>query len=186
MRKSDLFLQIFIFGLTAAIVSLLVLRFYPSKAIKSLRGEDTNPSPISTAPGSNKEIHPPSAISIPAIPLNLPVAAGVIQNNKWTLYDDKVSWLSTSEPPGRGNVILYGHNRKGLLGDLDRLKVGEEIIIASDGKKYIYEVSQTRRVRPDEVDVIISDKNQLTIYTCDGSFDERRLVVFAYPKEESI
>lgn len=185
MLKSEFFLQIFIFGLSAAIVALLVIRLYPTKTIKYLRG-DINPTPVVASVGSQAELHPPSAIFIPSITLNLQVAPGIVQNNKWTLYDDKISWLSTSEPPGHGNVILYGHNRKGLFADLDRLEVGEEIMVESDSKNYVYQVSESRRVRPDEVDVIISDKNQLTLYTCDGSFDERRLVLFAYPKPESI
>lgn len=186
MRKSDLLLQIAIFGLSAATVSLITFRFYPTDAIKKLKGEEINPRPHVAAQSAKTIYPPPSSISIPSISLNLTVAPGVVQNNKWTLYEDKISWLSTSEPPGRGNVILYGHNRKGLFGELDRLEIGEEITIVSGSKNYVYQIYESRRVRPNEVDVIISDKNQLTLYTCDGSFDERRLVLFAFPKPELI
>lgn len=116
--------------------------------------------------------------------LDLSVAPGIVKNNQWTLFDDKISWLATSEAPGSGkNVILYGHNRHLLFGDLDKLKIGEEIIVKNSNDTFTYTVWEMRKVLPEEVDVIISPKNQLTLYTCDGSFDERRLIVIAYPKE---
>lgn len=131
-----------------------------------------------------KRTSPPASIVVPTLDLDLPVAPGIVKNNQWTLYDDKISWLATSEPPGSGkNVILYGHNRPLLFGKLDRLQVGEEItVIDNSGVVFTYTVAQRRKVLPEDVDVIISAKNQLTLYTCEGSFDEKRLVVIAYPK----
>lgn len=127
---------------------------------------------------------PPVAITIPSLALDLSISPGIVQNNQWTLYDDRISWLATSEPPGSGkNVILYGHNRPLLFGSLDKLQIGEEIIVKNSEETFTYVVSEMRKVLPEEVDVIISPKNQLTLYTCDGSFDERRLIVIAYPKE---
>lgn len=126
----------------------------------------------------------PASIAIPTLDLDLLIAPGIVKKNQWTLYDDKISWLATSEPPGSGkNVILYGHNRPLLFGKLDSLQIGEEIIVIdSSGAAFTYTVAQTRKVSPEDVDVIISPKNQLTLYTCEGSFDEKRLVVIAYPK----
>ena len=127
---------------------------------------------------------PPTSIVIPTLDLDLPVAPGIVKNNQWTLYDDKISWLATSEAPGSGkNVILYGHNRPLLFGKLDSLQIGEEIIvIGKGGVAFTYTVAQRRKILPEDIDVIISPKNQLTLYTCEGSFDEKRLVVIAYPK----
>jgi LPXTG-site transpeptidase (sortase) family protein len=127
---------------------------------------------------------PPASIVIPTLDLNLPIAPGIVKNNQWTLYDDKISWLATSEPPGSGkNVILYGHNRPLLFGKLTNLQIGEEITVTdNNGMIFTYTVAQRRKVLPEDIDVIISPKNQLTLYTCDGSFDEKRLIVIAYPK----
>ena len=36
---------------------------------------------------------------------------------------------------------------------------------------------------PEDVEAILSEDNQLTLYTCEGSFDQKRLVVYADPKD---
>lgn len=176
--------------MSAATIVLIAAKLYPSSIVKKINSQPpqvlaeqkkVEKQKIAEAVAAKKS-SPPSAISIPSQNLKLAVAPGVILNNEWTLYDDKVSWLSTSETPGDGNVIIYGHSREHLFGNLDALKIGQEIKVESPDKTYTYIVVQKRKVLPEEVDVIISDKNQLTLYTCDGSFDQKRLVVFANPK----
>lgn len=180
MPKSDFVLQLAIFGMSAAILGLLVVRLYPSSFVKSFIPQEPNPLPPQQTLAS--EISPPpSFISIPNLNLNLAVAPGIVKDNKWTLYDDKVSWLTTSETPDRGNVIVYGHNRANIFGTLTELQTGDEIIITAGDRTTRYQVSQKRQVKPEDVTAIISDKRQLTLYTCDGTFDQKRLVVISYP-----
>lgn len=168
----------------AAIIGLLAIRLYPSGLVKELKPQHVNPPQEQVLAEVEKKATPPTTIIIPTLSLNLPVEPGIVKNDQWTLYDDKISWLATSEPPGSGkNVILYGHNRPLLFGNLDNLQIGEEIVINNSNEAFTYIVSEKRKVLPEEVDVIISPRNQLTLYTCDGSFDQRRLVVIAYPKE---
>ena len=169
----------------AAMIGLLAIRLYPSDLIKKLKPEHLNPPQEQvSAAVAEKRASPPKRIAIPTLDLDLPVAPGIVKNNQWTLYDDKISWLATSEPPGSGkNVILYGHNRPPLFGKLTNLQIGEEItVVDNNGVVFTYTVAQRRKVLPEDINVIISPKNQLTLYTCEGSFDEKRLIVIAYPK----
>lgn len=171
--------------MAAAIVGLFFIKLYPASLIKNLKPKEANPLPDISAleiKAAQETLFTPEQILIPALYLNLQVAPGIIANNKWTLYDDKVSWLTTSETLGRGNVIIYGHNRVNLFGQLTELKIGDEITVQSDFKNFVFEVAEKRNVAPEEVEAIISDKQQLTLYTCDGSFDQKRLIVIAYPK----
>lgn len=183
MLKSDFLLQITIFGMTAIMLALFVAKIYPSGLFKhqdvSLAAADQAIKliPIPTTP--------PNTIIIPSVNVNLPIAKGTIVDNKWVLYDDKVSWLATSQTAGRGNVILYAHNRDKLFGTLKDLEIGQEISLKQDGKSYVYQVTQKRRVTPHDVDAILSNNDQLTLYTCDGSFDQKRLIVIALPKSKN-
>lgn len=191
MPKSDLLLQVAVFSLTAATVALFVIKIYPQKSAsivkhkpKTIQSQSQSPSPTAVLSIKSEKI-PPSEITIDVLGINLPVAPGVIADNKWTLYDDKVSWLSTSEPPGFGNVIIYGHNRPGIFAPLANLVIGDEIKVKSGKDTHVYEVAQKRQVLPTDVDVLISDREQLTLYTCDGSYDQKRLIVIAYPKDKT-
>lgn len=132
--------------------------------------------PIKSIPGTKL---PPVEVKIDSIKLDLAVSAGLVYGNTWDLYDDKIAWLATSAVPGEGNVILYGHDRRGLFGDLYKLKIGDAVQVKKGNDWFNYKVTEVKRVLPSDVVSILSDKNRLTMYTCDGSFDQRRLVVYA-------
>lgn len=181
MGKSEFFLQVVIFGMTAAVVALFAARIYPS----SLFNRDHTPSAqeqTNIAQTVAKNANPPSSISIPAVDINLTVAAATIVGDNWTLYDDKASWLTTSKTPGNGNVILFAHNKDHLFGRVRQIQIGQEIVVGQGEKKITYVVSQKRQVTPKDIDAVLSNDNQLTLYTCDGSFDQKRLIVIALPK----
>ena len=107
-----------------------------------------------------------------------------MRDNEWDLFDDKVSWLSTSAVPGEGeNVILYAHNTPEMLGDLNKLEKGDIIEVQQNDIWTKYVVRESRKVTPKDVEAILSDNNQLTLYTCEGSFNQKRRVVYAEPED---
>lgn len=181
MLKTESLLQLLFIGMTAGIIALLAVRFYPSEILDLKKvSAQILIDPLPFKP-QKREITPPTAINIPQLNLNLSIAPGSISNNEWTLYEDKVSWLSTSKTPGEGNVILYAHNKEPLFGNLKNLRPGDQIELEHAGKKYSYKVVEKRRVLPTDIDEILSEQDQLTLYTCDGSFDQKRLIVVALP-----
>ncbi len=124
---------------------------------------------------------PPTVIKIPILGLNIPVQAAVVRGNQWDMYDHTVAWLSTSAVPGEGNVILYAHNRKGLFRDLYLLKPGDNILVQQQNKWLTYIVNESRSVKDSDVNSVLSQNNRLTLFTCEGSWDQKRLVIYASP-----
>lgn len=124
----------------------------------------------------------PSAIDIPKIKRNLPIKSAKVTGNNWDLFDDAVAWLSTSQTPGNGNVILYAHDWKPLWRDIYKLVPGDEILVLQEGKWHPYAVTESRLVNEHDIASILSDQNRLTLYTCEGTFDDKRRVVYAEPK----
>lgn len=124
---------------------------------------------------------PPTAINIPKIHKNLQVKPAQVSGNTWGMYDDAVAWLATSATPGHGNVILYAHDRVNLWADLSLLKTGDLVQIQEDSVWRNYVVTASQAIDPHDVQAVLVDKNQLTMYTCEGSFDQKRRVVYAKP-----
>lgn len=122
---------------------------------------------------------PPTEVKIGSIKLDLSISPGLVDGNTWDMYDDKIAWLATSAVPRKGNVILYGHDRRGLFGDLYKLKQGDVIGIKAGNSWMYYKVTELHRVFPTDINSIISSQDRLTLYTCDGTFDQKRLVVYA-------
>lgn len=124
---------------------------------------------------------PPTAINIPKIHKKLPIKQAVIHNNNWDLFEDAVAWLSTSAVPGEGNVILYAHDWQSLWADLYLLTPGDIIEVQQNNIWKKYMVTESRAVDLHDTKSILSGKNRLTLYTCEGSFDQKRRLVYAEP-----
>ena len=145
------------------------------------RAKPTQPLTNAPAAPSPDPTQPPTAINIPEIGKNLLVKPAYVHGNTWDMFDDAVAWLSTSATPGEGNVILYAHDRTNLWRDLYLLKNGDIVQVKQAGIWRNYTVTGSKAISPNDVAAIASTNNQLTMYTCEGSFDQKRRVVYADP-----
>lgn len=97
----------------------------------------------------------------------------------------------SAKPGQNGNTVIFGHssgmpwdpgNYKFIFTLLDKLVPNDRIIIDYDGVRYIYRVTGTRIVKPDDISVLdqLTKENKLTLITCTpvGS-NSKRLVVDA-------
>lgn len=110
------------------------------------------------------------------------VTIGGYENGKWILSKNNALFLPTSQMPGEGgNTVLYAHKRKGLFATLKNLSLGDTITLYDlNGKTYTYAVYKTENIKPNQMEKIQTNKNNtITLFTCDGWFDENRLVVKA-------
>lgn len=123
----------------------------------------------------------PTRIEISALSLSLPIYPSAIVDGKWQTTSQGVSYLSSSSLPGEvGNTIMYGHNWPNLLGGLGKVKPGDTIDIYLGDKQLTYRVEYVATVS--SADSVIKEDStdaRLTLYTCTGWLDSKRLVVSA-------
>lgn len=172
MKKiTDYFLLLIGFGLLVYGGVLVWQRNVPVPAVSAWESD--------MAPEDSKE---PTRITIPSIGIDLPIILSEIKGNVWDTTSLGVSYLISSPLPGeKGNSIMYGHNWKSLLGGLSGIKPGELITVHFGKSKSIsYKVHFVSTVTPDETHVFgdVGD-HRLTLYTCTGFLDSKRLVVTA-------
>lgn len=125
---------------------------------------------------------PPWQIKIANAKIDLSLEAGKIENGIWQISPDKGSYLVTGAFPGEGgNIVIYGHNKWGIFGKLNNVKKGQKVILINkDGKEYEYTVDKILVVDPTNTSFVEpKDYEVLTIYTCTGFLDSKRLVVQA-------
>ncbi|MEN8253023.1 MAG: sortase [Patescibacteria group bacterium] len=126
----------------------------------------------------------PVNISFPSDNKKIPIESAHIINGNWQTSNITATHLITSSGlGGGGNIVIYGHNTKNIFRSLKNIKVDEKISLESaDNKIYEYQIQEIKEVTPEEVsDVQPTDYEVLTIYTCTGWLDSRRLIVKAYP-----
>lgn len=124
----------------------------------------------------------PAQLYIPKLAKVLEISDGEVIDNRWTVAESGVSYLTTSAMPGNiGNSVMYGHNKAKILGGLPYVVKGDPIyVVMTDGRSIRYEVFETKQIKPTQVEILNqSEDSRLTIYTCSGFLDTARFVVIS-------
>lgn len=109
-------------------------------------------------------------------------AAPVVQGDGWEQLKKGVGQHIGSANPGEnGNMVLSAHNDifGELFRDLDKLKPGDEIILYTATREYVYRVTGVRIVEPTAVEVMDDTaKPTVTLISCYPYLvDNQRIVV---------
>jgi sortase A len=157
-----------------------ISRYMPSQA--------TSAVPSAAVAPSNK-----SQLTIASIGVKAPIIFEPSTNNSnidYALRSGVVHYGSTALPGEQGSVAIFGHS-SGLAwapGDykfvftlLEKLKIGDSILLDYKGVRYIYEVSGSEVVRPTDMAVLKqTDKSELLLITCTPvGTSQSRLVIHA-------
>jgi LPXTG-site transpeptidase (sortase) family protein len=101
---------------------------------------------------------------------------------------NKGVWIrpNGTTPDQGGNTIMVGHrftytNPRGVFYYLDKINIGDTIMVYWHGKGYIYKMTEQKVVSPDDATVEAPTTNQqLTLYTCTPLWNlHSRLVIIA-------
>ncbi len=125
---------------------------------------------------------------IPKIDINLPYTTGeadVMEDGAWWRMPEN------GNPRDGGNFVLSAHRfimgltpeqtwRKSPFYSIDRLEIGDEIIIDYDSQRYTYQISQKYSVAPTAIEIESrTDDARLTLYSCTlgGASDGREVII---------
>lgn len=119
-------------------------------------------------------------LQIPAIDIDAPV----VQGDGWEQLKKGVGQNVGSANPGQnGNVILSAHNDVygELFRFLDKLQPGDQVVLYTQQRQYVYVVDRTALVEPTAVEVMASTGSPtVTLISCYPYLvDDQRIVVFA-------
>lgn len=128
-----------------------------------------------------KDKLPPVRIIIPSVNIDLSVKEAKIVNGYWEVFPDRAGFGLGSTYPGEiGNQVIFAHARQGLFLPLKKVKIKDKIIVASKTKLFTYLVTAIKEVNPNNTDIIgLTNEKTLTLYTCTGFSDSKRLIVIA-------
>lgn len=127
--------------------------------------------------------HPPKRIIIPKLNIDLPVIEARVVNGYWELSETTASHGQGSAYPGEsGNTVIFAHAREGLFLPLRDIQKDAIIYVLSATEWHRYKVVETKLVSPSQVEVIApTSEERLTLFTCSGFMDSKRLIVVAVP-----
>jgi sortase A len=119
-------------------------------------------------------------IQIPSLSMDAPV----VQGDGWEQLKKGVGQYIGSAHPGQdGNVVLSAHNDVygELFRHLDRLAPGDQVVLYTQSRQFVYIVDRTVLVEPTAVEVMASTGSPtVTLISCYPYLvDDQRIVVFA-------
>ncbi len=132
---------------------------------------------------TQKSLALPVHISIENL-IDIPIESFLVEDGSQPVSDTKATFTLDSSRPGEvGNTIIYGHNSNQIFGKMRLLKGGERIVVTTeDDQKHEYYVADIQEYNLEEVGPLHPTNEEiLTLYTCAGFFDSKRLVVRAIP-----
>lgn len=154
-------------------------------------GHEINSNATSQAKYVNEhapKVNDQDTLIIPKISVHAPINPG----GKATL-DNGAIWHrqpQNGNPVDGGNFVLAGHRyqfaitpdhtiKNSVLYDLDKMKLGDKILVDWHKKRYTYKVTKIYSVKPNAIEIEKrSDEPKMTLYTCTlaGSTDGRIVI----------
>lgn len=132
----------------------------------------------------NKPIPQDNRLVIPSISIDMPIHEGATQQ----VLDRGGIWHipNTSDPVRAGNMVLSGHRWQYLppsnttLYLLDKVQIGEPVIVYWQGQEYDYRIAGREIVDPNRVEILNdTPEPKLTIFTCTPLWStKQRLVLY--------
>lgn len=128
-------------------------------------------------------VQSPVRIIIPSVAIDLPVIESKLVNGYWEVSETTASHGMGSSLPGQnGNTVIFAHARKGLFLPLRDIAANNRVYVLTNDRWHRYRVVQTTEVAPNNIQTIRpTDDETLTLFTCSGFLDSKRLVVVAKP-----
>src|SRR3989344_5494471 len=171
-------------GISLTIVGIMVIlgRNKPKTSLStSFDKEPVKVEGLSSADLDEAKI--PRRIIIPFLSVDLDIKKSEIVNGFWEVFDDSAAWGVGSGLPGEiGNQIIFAHAKEDLFLPLRSIKPGMKAYILTESDWHEYEVKDIKEVYPNQLEVIAPTEDEnLTLYTCSGFADSRRLIVVAKP-----
>ncbi|MER7889020.1 class E sortase [Micromonospora sp. NPDC094482] len=151
-------------------------------------GDPTVAAPATPSAKPSPPVHgkPIAGLYIPKLAKNWVVVEGVTQAD---IRYAPGHYPKSAMPGEVGNFSVAGHRNRATFWRLDELDNGDAIVVESKTDWYVYKVSQTRIVKPTQVEVVAAvpgkpgvkaTKRMLTLTTCNPKFDNyQRLIIHA-------
>jgi sortase A len=135
---------------------------------------------LANLPAPTPSIQQAIRVEIPALKVDAPV----VQGDGWEQLKKGVGQhIGSSDPGESGNVVLSAHDDVygELFRQLDKLQPGDQVMLYTEQRQYLYVVDRTEIVDPTAVEVMASTgAPSVTLISCYPYLvDKKRIVVFA-------
>lgn len=186
VRMTFLFVTLYLFGIISGAIAVgyyikaAYADFHPYVPSEIIQvSEEVKPNQI-----THNELYQPIKIKIGTL-IDLSIESQVYKDGTWTIPEKSAAHLVNSAYPFEpNNIIVYGHNTWHVFGKLKQVTKADIIaLVLANGSTREYEITEIIEITPDKTEYLQpTSEETLTIYTCSGWMDSKRLIIRAKPK----
>jgi LPXTG-site transpeptidase (sortase) family protein len=123
----------------------------------------------------------PTRVLVPSLGIDVELKDAKVVSGRWEVFETTGSYgLGSAIPGSTGNTVVFAHARDKLFLPLKQIKENTVVYILTQDKWYTYEAREIKEVLPNDVSVVAPTEDEtLTLYTCSGFADSKRLIVTA-------
>jgi len=172
-----------VFGMVFVVLGLIFLFTVPIPSIPKEEMQAKEPIAAGKEFVANKKESQVKRIIISKRDIDLDVTPAKIVKGYWETRKTGASHgEGTANPGEHGNVVIFAHAREGMFYNLKDIKKDDIVYVLTRDRWYRYKVNEIKTVYPRNIETVApTDHEVLTLFTCSGFFDEKRLIVKALP-----
>lgn len=147
----------------------------PTESPTALPTLTPSPAPVASLPSPTPR--PQASLFLPTAGVTAPVIEVYLDGQSWDVkyLGQNAGHLQGTAWFGQpGNIVLAGHvempdGRAGIFAGMDKLAVGDPVILSLNNQQQRYSIASINRVQPDDLSVLYpTEKDRLTLITCDA------------------
>ncbi len=192
VSKTAIFISVF-----ATVLIFMQVRSFITPVLNESKpkAQDTSVVSVDKQPNETKRSVPfqkinepgkPKRLVVPSIQMGLPIVSQTMQNGTWKVDEGVANFAEETTPFNGeiGNSVLFGHNKPDAFRPIAQVKKGDLVYIQTSTYQFTYEITEISTTNSKNVDVMKpGEGHELTLITCNGFFDEKRLIIKATLKE---
>jgi|GEM_PF-2528055 len=173
-----------LFGVTAIFSAALLSSFLTAKLIPK-NPETGDKALAQNSPAPKVEDNTPIRILLATQNVDLPVQIAPVIGDTWQVFENAAG-LGTNT--AKNNLVIFAHARPGMFDRLGELQIGDHFYLFGTTTWQNFEVIDKSYILPEDINTVLKTDNTrltVTLFSCDGPNDEKRVVIKAILSDHS-
>jgi len=173
-------LKVALLTVTAVFATALITSFVTSSLVKREISVNDSDKVLAQQVSTASEMdNTPLRILLPTLNVDLPIEPAPILKDTWQVFENAAG---LGQGTNENNLVIFAHARPEMFARLSELQIGDKFYLLGNSKWQTFEVVDKSYIFPEDINTVLKTANAaptVTLFSCDGPNDEKRVVIKA-------
>ncbi len=185
VTRSDVDLKRLALFSAAVICSAALLSSFLTAKLVQKSPETGDKVLAQNSPAPKVEDNTPVRILLPTQGIDLPIQVAPVLRDTWQVFENSAGLGANTT---KNNLVIFAHARPGMFDHLGELRIGDHFYLFGTTKWQNFEIIEKSYILPEDINTVLKTANTrltVTLFSCDGPNDEKRVVIKAILSDHS-